>query len=210
MWFLYTQGCFLIPRARYQEGEGRSGKICTFKFGTCIHLYVYESCILTGQSFLSQHSNIGVTSECHLHCFSSFKVQINCVEMQMSPQMSPQMSKFLYFSTESTLLTDKVRFDFKSYLSQILMDLASIWLILKLIETRGAPPGPRLDPTRQFANGAPQEPGPRESLVHILASSASTGCTRCLHCMHWMHAPHPLDACTACIQCMQPIAEKVG
>ena len=40
-------------------------------------LCVHESCILTGQSFLSQHSNIGVTSECHLHCFSSFKVQIS-------------------------------------------------------------------------------------------------------------------------------------
>ena len=41
------------------------------------------------------------------------------------------------------------------------MDLASIWLILKLIETRGAPPGPRPDPTQEFANGAPREPGPR-------------------------------------------------
>ena len=44
----------------------------------------------------------------------------------------------------------------------MLMDFAQIGLILKVIEARGAPPGPRPDPARDFATGPCGAPGPRE------------------------------------------------
>ena len=72
------------------------------------------------------------------------------------------------------ILMHEERF-YGSYLSQILMDFASIWLILKLMESRGAPPGPRPDPSRRLATGPPVHRGPGKSLSgRHLSSSMGT------------------------------------
>jgi len=59
----------------------------------------------------------------------------------------------------------EMRFHFGSYLNQMLMDFASIWLILKLSRPAGPRSGPRTEPSRRSAVGPRGKRGPGESLL---------------------------------------------
>ena len=92
------------------------------------------------------------------YCQAGWLNILNLTQPNQVAHLMPQTvySMFLPYISQSYVQGPEIRFQFGSYLSQILMDFDQIWLILKLTVPRGPPLRFRGSPNRRRGRGPPR------------------------------------------------------